>query len=241
MNEPEHRQEESDNRTFPYKLRHQESGEKAWWLSSRGDVPEGIKRFDSNCSLSECLKSSEGNQDNVESSPSGNSEEDFSEDNNKDKEKAHGNGVPKFPLVLPSTASGGNISESRGEKKTGRSSPYDNIEEPERKAPKIQATKSRPKHLPLFIGNHTNIDDILGTAAALVNPVMGLSRLCKKRDIRDEVSSNEEDSGEEFSDLEEVHPGQVRIHDSTAKTPQIQRRLNVTDATARRRSSGMIK
>lgn len=192
VNEPEQKEEESNNRTFPYKLRHQESGEKAWWLSSRGDVPEGVKRFDSNYSLSECLKSGEGNQDNVESSPSENSEEDSSEANNKDKEKASGNGVPKFPLVLPSTAPGGNVSESKGEKKTGRRSPYDNIHEPELKAPKSQVTKSRPKHLPLFIGNHTNIDDILGTAATLVNPVMGLSRLRKKHDIRGEVSSNEE-------------------------------------------------
>jgi hypothetical protein len=46
--------------------------------------------------------------------------------------------------------------------------------------------------LPLFIGNHTNIDDILGTAAALVNPVMGLSRLRKKHGIRGELSSSEE-------------------------------------------------
>jgi hypothetical protein len=190
VNEPEQKEEES-NRTFPYKLRHQESGERAWWLSSRGDVPEGVKRFDSNYSLSECLKSGEGNQEKTESLPSENSEEDFSEDN-KDKEEASGNGVPKFPLVLPSTASGSNISESKGKKKTGRRSPYDNIQEPELKAPKSQATKSRPKHLPLFIGNHTNIDDILGTAAALVNPVMGLSRLRKKHGVRDEVPSSEE-------------------------------------------------
>jgi hypothetical protein len=32
----------------------------------------------------------------------------------------------------------------------------------------------------------------LGTAAALVNPVMGLSRLRKKHEVRDEGSSNEE-------------------------------------------------
>ena len=31
------------------------------------------------------------------------------------------------------------------------------------------------------------------------------------------------DSGGEFSECEEVDPGQVRVHDSTAKKPQIKR------------------
>ncbi|KAJ4432243.1 hypothetical protein ANN_20859 [Periplaneta americana] len=49
------------------------------------------------------------------------------------------------------------------------------------------------------------------------------------------------DSGGELSECEEVDPGQVRIHDSTAKTPQIQRLGDAADGTRRRRSSGMIK
>jgi hypothetical protein len=187
VNKPEQKEEESNNRNFPYKLRHQESGEKAWWLSSTGDIPEGVQRFDS-----ERLKSREGNQDQADSSPSENSEEEFSEENIKDKGKPSGSRVPKFPLLLPSTASGGKISQSKEGKETGRRSPYDNIQEPVLKAPRSQINKSRPKHLPLFIGNHTNIDDILGTAATLVNPVMGLSRLRKKHDVREEGSSNEE-------------------------------------------------
>jgi hypothetical protein len=192
VNEPEQKEENSNRMNFPYKLTHQESGEKAWWLSSTGDIPEGVQRFDSNHSLSECLKSRIGNRDKEESTPSENSEEESNEEIIKDKEKTSGNGVPKFPLVLPSTASGGKIPQSKEETETGRRSPYDNIQEPVLKARRNQVKKSRPKHLPLFIGSHTNIDDILGTAAALVNPVMGLSRLRKKHDIRDEGSSNEE-------------------------------------------------
>ena len=189
MQATEHKGEETNSRSFPYKLRHQESGEKAWWLSSRGDIPEGIKRLDSNQSLSEDLKSGEGKQDIEESSPTDTSEEDINE-SLQEQENVSGNLVPKFPLVLPATSLSGRALQPKEE--SGRRSPYDNLQEPEQKAVKNQASKSRPKNLPLFIGNHTNIDDILGTAATLVNPVMGLSRLRKKLEGRDGGSSNEE-------------------------------------------------
>jgi hypothetical protein len=190
VDKPEQKDETSNCRNVPYKLTHQESGERAWWLSSRGDIPEGVQRFDSSHSLSECLNSREENRHKAESSSSENSEEELNEEGIKEKEEKPGNGVPKFPLVLPSTGSGGKTSQFKEE--TGRRSPYDNIREPQLKATKNQVTKSRPKHLPLFIGNHTNIDDILGTAAALVNPVMGLSKLRKKPHNQDDGSSNEE-------------------------------------------------
>ena len=189
MQAKEHKEEETNSRSFPYKLKHQESGEKAWWLSSKGDIPEGIKRLDSNQSLSEDLKSGEGKQDKEESSPTDTSEEDINE-GNQEQENVSGNLVPKFPLVLPATSLSGRTLQPKEE--SGRRSPYDNLQEPEQKAVKNQASKPRPKNLPLFIGSHTNIDDILGTAATLVNPVMGLSRLRKKLEDRDAASSNEE-------------------------------------------------
>ena len=189
MQATEHKEEETNSRRFPYKLRHQESGEKAWWLSSRGDVPEGIKRLDNNQSLSEDLKSGNVKQDREESSPTDTSEEDINE-SIQEQENVSGNLVPKFPLVLPATSLSGTTLQPREE--SGRGSPYDNLQEPEQKAVKNQANKPRPKNLPLFIGSHTNIDDILGTAAALVNPVMGLSRLREKFEGRDGGSSNEE-------------------------------------------------
>jgi len=189
MQVTEHKEEETNSRSFPYKLRHQASEEKAWWLSSKGDIPEGIKRLDSNQSLSEDLKSGEGKQDREESSPTDTSEEDINE-SLQEQENVSGNLVPKFPLVLSATSLSGRTVQPKEE--SGRRSPYDNLQEPEQKAVKNQASKPRPKNLPLFIGNHTNIDDILGTAATLVNPVMGLSRLRKKLEGRDEGSSNEE-------------------------------------------------
>jgi hypothetical protein len=187
--EPEQK-EESNSRGFPYKLRHQESGEKAWWLTSRGDVPEGVKRLDSNPSLSNYLESGTAIHKKPDSSSSDSSEEDVSEGNNKRTQNTSGNAVPKFPLVLPAAASQRNSSQPGGE--TGRRSPYDNLQEPDLKAPKSQATKPRPKNLPLFIGSHTNIDDILGTAATLVNPVMGVSRLRRKHEVQGGGSSHEE-------------------------------------------------
>ncbi|XP_069689274.1 platelet binding protein GspB isoform X3 [Periplaneta americana] len=218
LQEEEKKLEENNTRIFPYKIRRQESGEKAWWLSSRGDIPEGVKQLSS---------SSESSEDEVV------------ENNKEQKDNTSGSKVPKFPLNLPTGSSTGK--ESQPTEETGRHSPYDNLQEPESRPTKGQSNKSRPKNLPLFIGSHTNIDDILGTAATLVNPVMGLSRLRKKHEGRGAGSSNEEDSGGELSECEEVDPGQVRIHDSTAKTPQIQRLGDAADGTRRRRSSGMIK
>jgi len=189
MQMTEHKEEETNSRSFPYKLRNQKSGEKAWWLSSKGDIPEGIKRLDSNQSVSEDLKLGEGKQDREESSPTDTSEEDINE-SLQEQENVSGNLVPKFPLVLPAATLSGRTLQPKEE--SGRRSPYDNLQEPAQKAVKIQASKPRPKNLPLFIGSHTNIDDILGTAATLVNPVMGLSRLRKKLEGRDGGSSNEE-------------------------------------------------
>jgi hypothetical protein len=190
MQEPEQKEEVSNTRGFPYKLRHQESGEKAWWLSSRGDVPEGVKRLDSNQSLSEYLKSGTEKQKKTESSSSDSSEEDVTDGSSRQKQKSSDNVVPKFPLVLPATALQSDSSlPTQG---TGRRSPYDNIQEPQLKAARSQATKPRPKNLPLFIGSHTNIDDILGSAASLVNPVMGLSRLRRKHESQNAGSSHEE-------------------------------------------------
>lgn len=76
----------------------------------------------------------------------------------------------------------------------GRISPYDNI------PLKNSNLKDKPK---LFISRHTNIDDLLGGSCHLLSPVM------------DRVNAKD------F--FEEITPDQVRIHDSTAQMPVIQR------------------
>lgn len=79
----------------------------------------------------------------------------------------------------------------------GRISPYDNI------PLKNSNLKDKPK---LFISRHTNIDDLLGGSCHLLSPVM------------DRITAKE------F--FEEITPDQVRIHDSTAQMPIIQRSTN---------------
>lgn len=52
----------------------------------------------------------------------------------------------------------------------GRESPYDNVIPT---APRRSFPRKRPSTLPLFIGDHTNIDDILGEPLILAHsPVM---------------------------------------------------------------------
>ncbi|PSN57950.1 hypothetical protein C0J52_00257, partial [Blattella germanica] len=174
MQDAEKKAEENKNmRNFGYKIRKQESGEKAWWLSSSGDIPDGVKKLTSSESSSE------------------------SEEDENQKEGNSGSTVPKFPLVLPKGASNGDRSGNKVD--SGRHSPYDNLQQEEERSGKTsRASKSKK---PLFIGAHTNIDDILGTAATLVNPVMGLSRLRKKHEGQDAVSSNDEGGFTEFYNM----------------------------------------
>lgn len=60
----------------------------------------------------------------------------------------------------------------------GRDSPYDNVQPTSRRS----SPKKRPSTLPLFIGQHTNIDDLLGDTATLC-PSPILSRIRKRERI----------------------------------------------------------
>ena len=60
----------------------------------------------------------------------------------------------------------------------GRDSPYDNVQPTSRRS----SPKKRPSTLPLFIGQHTNIDDLLGETATLC-PSPILSRIRKRERI----------------------------------------------------------
>nr|CAD7586868.1 unnamed protein product [Timema genevievae] len=178
-----------------YKLRHEQSGEKTSWTGSSGDIPEGINKLRSNKSLSEFLQNEikakvqtlgKGEDSSEELSEDETSDEDESaiiadDSDGKNQERAGKKPkLPKFPLSLPTLK--GEESPSTQTEDTGRQSPYDNLQDGGKtieKQTKITARPmaKRPKNLPLFIGNHTNIDDILGSAATLVNPLIGLSKL----------------------------------------------------------------
>lgn len=60
----------------------------------------------------------------------------------------------------------------------GRDSPYDNVPTTRRLSP-----RKRPSTLPLFISQHTNIDDMLGTATLCHSPV--LSRVRKQERVEE--------------------------------------------------------
>nr|CAD7586869.1 unnamed protein product [Timema genevievae] len=52
---------------------------------------------------------------------------------------------------------------------------------------------------------------------------------------------DDDDSEDDKLPVKEVKPTQVKIHDSTAQTPHVQRVGNEKDGNARKLSSGMIK
>lgn len=62
----------------------------------------------------------------------------------------------------------------------GRDSPYDNVQP----TPRRSSPRKRPSTLPLFIGEHTNIDDLLGDTSNLC-PSPVLSRIRKREPIEE--------------------------------------------------------
>ncbi|XP_068083718.1 FH1/FH2 domain-containing protein 3 [Anabrus simplex] len=230
-------QENGSDKPSLYRIRHQQSGEKAWWLCSSGNIPEGVVRLETSSSDEE----------------SSSSETEHGTRKDIEKQNDENSIVPKFPLTIPestsrkgSTGSVKNIAAEVPGNESGRQSPYDNVTEQIRaESEKKQASPakkaSRPKHLPLFISSHTNIDDILGTAATLVEPAMGVAKLKRMLENKDAEPSDDEDLDGQSSGCEEVDATQVRIHDSTAKKPSIKQVGNITGDAKRRQSSGMIK
>lgn len=59
----------------------------------------------------------------------------------------------------------------------GRDSPYDNV-------PRRLSPRKRPSTLPLFIGQHTDIDDVLGDTATLSHSPV-LSRVRKQEHVEE--------------------------------------------------------
>jgi len=60
----------------------------------------------------------------------------------------------------------------------GRKSPYDNVQ------PLPRRPRKRPSTLPLFIGEHTDIDDMLGDTAVLCHSPV-LSRVRKQEHLKE--------------------------------------------------------
>ncbi|EGI62084.1 hypothetical protein G5I_09666, partial [Acromyrmex echinatior] len=190
------------------KIRHIESGEKAWWMDSSSNVPDGVVRIPVEIPNS--------------TSDSSESYEKIDIGINPEPETYVKRSLSRFPIEFPPPPSEplGDRASPEGVENPpdppdnygGRKSPYDNIQSTPRRLP----PRKRPSTLPLFIGEHTDIDDVLGNTAMLCHSPV-LSRVRKQECV-------EEDISEDSSECEEIDANQVIIHDGTLKTSMIQRR-----------------
>ncbi|KYN11256.1 hypothetical protein ALC57_16613, partial [Trachymyrmex cornetzi] len=190
------------------KIRHIESGEKAWWMDSSSNVPDGVVRIPVEIPNS--------------TSDSSESYEKIDIGINPEPETCVKRNLSRFPIQFPPPPSEplGDRASPEGvenppdppDNYEGRKSPYDNVQSTPRRLP----PRKRPSTLPLFIGQHTDIDDVLGDTAMLCHSPV-LSRVRKQERV-------EEDISEDSSECEEIDATQVIIHDGTLKTPMIQRR-----------------
>ncbi|XP_024946299.1 uncharacterized protein LOC107273227 isoform X3 [Cephus cinctus] len=201
------------SRATLHKIRHIDSGEKPWWMDSSSNVPEGVEKIST-----ELSKSNSDSSESLERLEIGSPVLQSGEFRMK-------RSLSRFPIEFPPPPPPeeplGDRASPEGVENPpdppdnyGRDSPYDNIQPNQtiRRSP----PRRRPSTLPLFIGNHTNIDDLLGDSLGPAHsPVKSLVR---KQEILEESSSDES------SECEEIDATQVIIHDSTPKTPIIQRR-----------------
>lgn len=156
-----------------FKIRHVDSGEKAWWMQDDTEIKNESPQRDNNINTTPTITTTTTSETN--SNAKRKSQIDYDE-----------LGDRASPEGLEDTSN------------KGRRSPYDNIES---NGDRTQTTKK------LFISRHTNIDDLLGGSCYPISPLS-----------LDRYASNG------VNDVfEEITPAQVRIHDSTAKMPVIQR------------------
>ncbi|KAJ0184066.1 hypothetical protein K1T71_000489 [Dendrolimus kikuchii] len=136
------------DRNFPLRrIRHIESGERPWWLSSSKNIPEGIEKLPT-----PPPEDSESSDEEVEVYiPT-----------------SH---IPPFPLHLPDDEPLGDRRSPEGlempkenEHYRGRSSPYENNRQCRRR---ISAYKTDR-----YISRYTDIDDILGMSGQIYSPFM---------------------------------------------------------------------
>ncbi|KOX72605.1 FH1/FH2 domain-containing protein 3, partial [Melipona quadrifasciata] len=198
-------------------VRHIESGEKPWWMDSSSNVPDGVVKIP--------VETSNSTSDSSESF------ERIDIGVNPEPEIYAKRSLSRFPIEFPppppdeplgdrASPEGVENPPDPPDNYGGRDSPYDNVQP----TPRRSSPRKRPSTLPLFIGEHTNIDDLLGDTTTLC-PTPVLSRI-RKRERIGEVRSVivYVDSAEDSSECEEIDATQVIIHDSTPQTPVIQRR-----------------
>lgn len=158
-----------------YKIRHIDSGERAWWLSSSENLDDDSRYHD---------------------------KEDIPLDKTKQYED-ESDEESECQAPLGDRASPEGLETPKEDEDRGRISPYDNIPNSKHKSKNIERVK-------LFISKHTNIDDVLGGSGQLLSPIMS------------RIFGYDDHGGRNEEVCEEINPGQVRIHDSTAQRGVIQ-------------------
>ncbi|KAL4717689.1 hypothetical protein ACJJTC_000838 [Scirpophaga incertulas] len=141
----------SDQNSLPLRrIRHIESGERPWWLSSGNNIPEGIEKLPT---------------------PPPQQESDSS-DSEEVSDYIHTSKIPPFPLSLPDEESLGDRRSPEGletpkdsEDYRGRTSPYENNYHSRRRT-------YRQNSMDMYISRYTDIDDILGTSGQIHSPFM---------------------------------------------------------------------
>ncbi|XP_059614481.1 FH1/FH2 domain-containing protein 3 isoform X3 [Phlebotomus argentipes] len=206
-----------------FKLRHIDSGERAWWLTSEGEsgqekrddspkVQYKIRHIESGEKAWWMLNENSTDADKLRMQHRSSSE--AKSDTPKYKirhiesgERAWWLGPPESPKPKPKKALPKRQESSEDEEVAKADHPLGDRASPEG----LEATrnhspydnvpqKTRKSPRSLFISRHTNIDELLGAS-----PIMMSERFSAK-DV-----------------FEEISPSQVRIHDSTAQMPVIQR------------------
>ncbi|XP_046671595.1 uncharacterized protein LOC124361680 isoform X4 [Homalodisca vitripennis] len=223
---------EADKKAPQYPISKVESGERTSWL---GDVDDSSKESQKTSSP-KLISSSPNKMSQLAKTQSGDRSSWLGDSDESTKEKA----TSKKPYAISKIESGERawwMSESDEPKKEPLppqqsptqppKKPYaiSKIESGERawwlgdsdepkKEPKppvpVQKPAKRPKDLPLFIGRHTNIDDVLGTQAP------------PPAAFRTPQNSSDESDGES-EEMFEVRADDVKIHDSTPMTSSISR------------------
>ncbi|XP_026757635.2 uncharacterized protein LOC113517222 isoform X2 [Galleria mellonella] len=218
-----------------YKVRHIESGEKDWWLTSNENSTQNKTETQNSLSKSGSdqksfplrrirhvesgerpwwLSSNKNIPEGIEKLPTPPPKEDSDSSESEEVEAyVAQNHIPPFPLNLPDDEPLGDRRSPEGletprenEEYRGRTSPYENNRQYRRRNLPYQKSMDR------YISRYTDIDDILGTSGQIYSPFM--DSILARRTGQIPYDDDE---------CEEIDPTQVRIHDSTPQRPVIKK------------------
>lgn len=211
--------EEEDSRML-YKVRKNDSGAREWWLDSNEEnsknnssappleaeylqthqlrhIDSGERAWwlNSTENIADASKSETSDRPKYQIRPQNSGEKPWWFDNQANSTQKLSDDESDSELVpLGDRASPEGLETPRDEELQGRTTPYDNV-------PESHCRNRKPSNINLFISKHTDIDDILGGSTQLLSPLM------------DRIFNYQRG----YEECEEIDPGQVKIHDSTAQ------------------------